>query len=205
MMSRTYDDATRLARLAARWPGVPGRLPPLVALTDPRRTPDVAAFARGLPEGCALIYRHFGRAERFREASALAAIARARGLVLLISADPGLAEACDADGVHWPAHLSRPAQRWFRTCQDRVFTVSAHNRAELAQAARLEADAALLSPVFATRSAGSGAALGRLRAASLVRQAGLPVYALGGITADSARRLDMSGFSGLAAIDGLKR
>ncbi len=184
---------------------MPGVLPPLIALTDPVRTPDAAAFARGLPEECALIYRHFGRDERFREASDLAAIARDKNLVLLIAADPDLADACDADGVHWPARLFRPARRWSRTHRARVFTLSAHNRAELARAAVLGADAALLSPVFGTRSAGSRAALGRLRAAALVRTSGLPVYALGGITADSALRLQTSGFSGLAAIDGLKR
>ncbi len=180
-------------------------LPPLVALSDPDRVLDVAAFAAGLPDECALIYRHFGRAERFVQASALAAIARDKNIVLLIAADPELADACDADGVHWPARELRTALDWRRRNAEAVMTVSAHSRAELAAAAQAGADAALLSPVFGTRSAGSGPPLGRLRAASLLRQADLPVYALGGITADSARRLEASGFSGLAAIDGLKR
>lgn len=180
-------------------------MPPLVALTDPDRIPDVAAFAATLPDGCALIYRHFGRAQRFREADTLAAIAREKGIVLLIAADPELAAASDADGVHWPARELRTARDWRRRTPEAVMTVSAHSRAELAAAAQAGADAALLSPVFGTRSAKSGPPLGRLRAAALVRQAELPVYALGGITADSARNLETSGFSGLAAIDGLKR
>ncbi|MEE2526991.1 thiamine phosphate synthase [Hyphobacterium sp. HN65] len=204
MTSRNYSEAERLARLAARWPGVPDLLPPLMALTDPVRTPDVAAFASGLPAGCALIYRHFGRKERFAEASQLAGIARAKALVLLISADPALAEACDADGVHWPARLARQARDWRRRNRERVMTVSAHDRAELERAHRLSADAALLSPVCVTNSRGSGKALGRFRSRQLVSQALLPVYALGGVNADSARRLEDVGFSGLAAIEALQ-
>ncbi len=193
-----------LARLAARWPGVPGVLPPLIALTDPARTPDVAAFAHSLPDGCALIYRHFGRAERIAEAHALSAIARETGMVLLIAADPALADACDADGVHWPARLAAPARQWRRTHSRQIMTMSAHNRRELAQAAQAGADAALLSPVFATRSHAGQAGLGPLRASALTIGARLPVYALGGIMADTAKRLAGAGFSGLAAIDGLK-
>jgi thiamine-phosphate pyrophosphorylase len=204
MSSRTYSQAMKLARLAARWPGIPGVLPPLIAVTDPQRTPDVAAFARGLPDNCALIYRHFGRTERFAEAHDLSAIARARGLVLLIAADPELAAACDAEGVHWPARLVREARRWRRTHTGAIMTMSAHNRRELALADRAGADAVLLSPVFATRSHAGKAGLGPLRATSLTTRAKLPVYALGGITAGTAKRLANSGFSGLAAIDRLK-
>jgi len=203
MVSRTYSEAAALARLAARWPGLPGRLPPLVALTDPDRTPDVVACAAGLPPGCALIYRHFGAAERFTVAAALSAIARKRDLTLLIAADPELAAACDADGVHWPARYLRYAARWRKTHGKAVMTMAAHDRREVANAARAGADAAFLSPVFPTRSHGGADGLGVGRARALVQAARLPVYALGGITADTAKRLAGSGFSGLAAIGGL--
>ncbi|PIW28887.1 MAG: thiamine monophosphate synthase [Rhodobacterales bacterium CG15_BIG_FIL_POST_REV_8_21_14_020_59_13] len=205
MSSRTYSQAMLLARLAARWPGVPGLLPPLIALTDPVRTPDVGAFARDLPEGCALIYRHFGRPERFAEAGMLAQIAREKRLVLLIAADPDLADACDADGVHWPVRLAGRARKWRRNRAGLVLTMSAHNRRELAMAKKAGADAALLSPVFATRSHEGLRPLGAIRASAQACSCTLPVYALGGITADTAKRLSESGFSGLAAIEGLKR
>lgn len=203
MVTSPYSNRAPLARLAARWPGVPGILPPLVALTDPDRTPDVLAFAEALPDGCALIYRHFEAADHIEIAGALALIAERKGLTFLIAADPALAEAVEADGVHWPARLARAARDWRRTHAEAVMTMSAHDRSELEQAARCGADAALLSPVFTTRSAGSGEALGRFRAAALVRQSPLPVYALGGVNARTARRLAGTGFSGLAGIDGL--
>lgn len=205
MSSRTYSQAMLLARLAARWPGVPGVLPPLIALTDPERTPDVAAFANSLPDGCALIYRHFGRPERFSEAARLAGIAREKRLVLLIAADPDLADACDADGVHWPARLAGPARKWRRGRTGQIMTMSAHNRRELTLAAKAGADAAVLSPVFATRSHAGDTALGVQRARGLARACAIPVYALGGITADTAKNLSGSGFAGVAAIGGLKR
>ena len=204
-MTRTYSDADRLARLASRWPGVPGRLPSLIALTDPERTKDAVGFAETLPQGCGLIYRHFGQADRAATAQALARVADDRQITLLVAADPELASACDADGVHWPARMASAARAWARQRGDLVMTVSAHNRAELARAGQLGADAALLSPVFSTRSHSQGNRLGPLRSMPLVTQAELPVYALGGITAQSARRLSHCGFSGMAAIDGLKR
>jgi len=194
-----------LARLAARWPGIPGRLPSLIALTDPVRTPDVAAFAEGLPTGCALIYRHHGEARRYAEASDLARIARDRRFVLLVSSDPELAEACDADGVHWPARLAMDARQWRQRHAGKILTMSAHNRRELRLAEVIGADAALLSPVFATASHAGAKPLGAMRSATLIKNCILPVYALGGINSDTAKRLQRSGFSGLAAIDGLKR
>jgi thiamine-phosphate pyrophosphorylase len=203
MVSRTYSQPAALARLAARWPGIPGRLPALVALTDPERTPDISTYAADLPKGCALIYRHFGQKTRFAEAAKLSVIARDRGLTLLVAADPELADACDADGVHWPARCFRNAARWRDRNGDAVMTMAAHDRRELERAVRAGADAAILSPVFQTRSHAGASGLGVLRARALVRTAELPVYALGGITTDTAKRLAGSGFSGLAAIGGV--
>ena len=68
--------------------------------------PDPAAVARRLPRGTDVVYRHFGVAERVRVARKLMAIARGRGLVLLIAADPALAQRVGAHGVHWPQRLA---------------------------------------------------------------------------------------------------
>jgi thiamine-phosphate pyrophosphorylase len=171
-------------------------LPPLFFLTDPERTPDPAAIARRLPAGAGLIYRHFGAATRVETAGALAALCRARGLILLIGADPALAAEVGADGVHWPERLApgrRPA--W-----GRIHTAAAHSGPALAWAANAGLDGALLSPVFVSRSASAGRPLGLQRAARLAQGAGLPVFALGGVNARTARRLTGLGFAGLAAV-----
>ncbi len=161
-------------------------------------------FAQILPKGCALIYRHFGRPERFDDGAKLAAIAKDRGFLLLVSADPELADDVGAAGIHWPVRMLHLARQWRKENPDQVMTLSAHNREELALAKNIKADAALLSPIFPTKSPNSGPAIGTLRARTLVPHAGVPVYALGGITAETAGHLAGIGFSGIASIDGFK-
>ena len=63
-------------------------------------------------------------------------------------------------------------------------------------------DAALVSAVFESRSPSAGRPIGPRRFARLVRTAGLPVYALGGVDARTARRLLDTGAVGLAAVEG---
>ncbi|MEN0653129.1 MULTISPECIES: thiamine phosphate synthase [Hyphobacterium] len=194
-----YDAGRALARAAARVARrTPGPLPPLIVLTDPRRYPDIEAFAESVPSRSVLVHRHFGRPEAAREAHALRRIADRKGLILLIAADPALALQCGADGVHWPERLAgqvrlrHPAGMWL--------TLSAHSRAAAERAARLGADAVLLSPVFPTLSPGAGRSLGLWTAGAIARSVAAPVYALGGITPERARRLTNLGFSGIAAV-----
>ena len=178
--------------------GSPGPLPPLIVLTDPRRYPDIEAFADSVPTGSVLIHRHFGRPEAAREAHALRRIADRTGLILLIAADPALALQCGADGVHWPERLIGQVRT--RHPAGLILTASAHSRRAAERAARLGADGVLLSPIFPTQSPGAGRPLGAWRAGTIARSVAAPVYALGGITPERAVRLSGLGFSGVAAV-----
>lgn len=191
----------RKLRAAARQASAifPTHLPPVFFLTDPDRTPDPASIAAHLPAGWGVIYRHFGSEARHRQARTLARICRHRGLTLLIAADPALAMAVGADGVHWPEAKAGEARKW--AGQFTLMTASAHSRAGLARLAHLPVDAALRSTVFPSASASAGPAIGPTRFRNAARQADLPVYALGGVSADTAARV--SGVSGLAAIEGM--
>lgn len=188
--------AARAARQAARH--LPPELPPAWFLTDPGRTPDPDTVAAGLPLGWGVIYRHFGAADRREMAAELADLCHRRGLVLLIGADPALARDAGADGVHWPGRMAGEARRW--EGQFRLQTASAHGRRELARLDGLPIDAALVSVVFPSNSASAGRAMGAMRLRRLSAVAGLPVYGLGGVNPDNARRI--SGFAGLAAVEG---
>ena len=169
-------------------------IPALFFFTDPKRTPDPCAIAQRLPRGAAIVYRHFGAADRAQTARKLAALAASRGLVLLIAADPELAQRVGAGGVHWPERFAPVRGPGF-------MTVSAHGAEGISRAAAAGADACVLAPVFATRSASGNAPLGLFHASQLARAATTPVVALGGVNANTARRLSGRGFAGVAAVD----
>ena len=187
-------------RLNSRHPAG-GRLPPLILMTDAARLPDPLATAARLPAGAAVILRDYDAPGRVALAAALSALCRARRLRLLVAADAELAARVGADGLHLPEGLvPRMPRRWPR---DWLITAAAHSPAALRRAWRAGADAALLSPVFATASHPNAPTLGVLRFAAWANEAPLPVYALGGINADTARRLIDSRAVGLAGIGGM--
>jgi len=158
-------------------------LPPLLLVSDEGRLPDPLPAAARLPAGSGIVLRHYG------------------------AAGWRLAAAIGAAGIHLPEGLLRsgrlaPLLGWARRRRILV-TAACHDRAALALARRLGLGAALLSPVFATASHPGAPVLGALRFAAWCRRAGLPVLALGGITAVTARRLAGSGAAGLAAVGAL--
>ncbi len=187
-----------LAQRLNRDAGAPA-IPSLYFFTDPARTPDPVAVAQRLPRGAAVVFRHFGAADRARTAERLARVRQARALYLFIAADAELAARVGADGIHWPEHLAPQ-----RVDGVRWMTVAAHSAAAVARADSSGADACFLSPVFETQSAGSGPALGLFRASQIARSARLPVIALGGVNARTGPRLAGRGFAGIAAVDALR-
>jgi thiamine-phosphate pyrophosphorylase len=187
--------ASRLAKPARARNGK--ALPRAFFLTDPDRTKNLLGVIANLPRGFGVIYRHFGSANRHVVGAQLARACRQRGVILLVSADPALATRIGAHGVHWPeARLTGVRSRHPRFIE----TAAAHSRAAISRARRLGVDAAIVSTVFPSRSPSAGRALGPIRFRQIARNAGLPVYALGGINANNAARA-LSGAAGWAAID----
>lgn len=188
-------------RLKPRWRDPD--LPSVILVTDGDRLDDdpAAAVAR-LPRGAAVVLRHYRYPERRRLATRLAVMCRRRGIRLLIAGDPRLAVAVGAAGVHLPeAMVGTLAGRGSRQRQPRwLVTAAAHSPGAMRRAAFAGADAVLVSPVFATASHPDATPIGPLRFAAMVRTSPLPVYALGGITQATARRLGGSGACGFAAV-----
>ncbi len=168
-------------------------------MTDDTRLPDAREAARRLPPASLVIVRANDPKQRAERARALAAIARRRGLLLLIADDASLARRLGAHGVHLPESQARHAAHLRAQNPNWLITASAHSlRAALLAT---YADAIFLSPVFATQSHRNAAALTPARARLMARQVKMPIFALGGITAQNA--ILLSGFSGLAAIGAL--
>jgi thiamine-phosphate pyrophosphorylase len=178
-------------------------LPALLFFTDPARIPDLEAAVASLPPEAAVVFRAFGAAGAAEQGRRLRAVVRSRGARLLVGADATLAASVRADGVHLPQRLAHRARR-IKTAQPSwIVTAAAHDLRSARNAARFGADAVVLSTVFRSRSPSAGRPLGALRLAQLARRVGAPVYALGGVNDDTARRLLHVWLAGLAGVEGL--
>lgn len=202
--------AEQAARLKPRAGAAPRgkRIRPGVALmTDRARLPDPLPLLDRLPAGSLVVLREPDARTRRARAKALAIACRARRLTLMIAGDVDLAIMLKA-GLHLPEAQARVAgarvRLWHRR-MGRTLTVAAHGRRALARAALLSADAAFLSPLFPTASHPGARPLGILRFRVLVRDARVPVWALGGVDDETIRCLRGSGAVGIAAIGGLSR
>lgn len=130
-------------------------------------------------------------------------LCHASGARVLLNGAPALAEAIGTDGLHLNsrqlhAHAASAGA-------DGLLAASCHSPADLAQAAAIGADFALLSPVLPTRSHPDAEPLGWTRFARWVDDASVPVYALGGMHPDLLKTAWQHGAQGIAAIRGLWR
>lgn len=178
-------------------------LPALILMTDERRVPDPLAAAQSLPRGSAIILRHTDAKVRAMIGRELATVSHERGLKLLIAGDAHLAVGVGAHGLHLPEARAREAAHWRALRPSWLITTAAHSLRGLITARVAGADAAVLAPVFATSSHPDRVPLGALRTVLMAARAGLPVYALGGVNAQTIVRLKDARFVGIAAIEGL--
>ena len=170
-------------------------LPDLWLISDARNDALLEDALARLPRASGFIYRHYHlppeeRLARFLE---LGRMARARDHLVVLAGDAKLAAAWGADGIYGaPPNLS-PRHGLLRLA-------TVHSMREVRQANAVGADAALVSPVFATRSHADARPLGPLQFRAIAARAAMPVIALGGMDAAKASRL---GWNRWAAIDGL--
>lgn len=195
------DGRSTLARLARRLNA--GALPSLVLMSDDERLPDPCAAAECLPRGSMVVLRARDQTRRVALARALSPIVRRGGLFLLIADDTALAARAGADGVHFPERRAGEIAYWRARHPEWLMTASAHSLTAVARAARFGADAVFLSPVFATKSHPGRAALGPLRLRAIAQCVPVAIYALGGIDAANAHRLEGARLAGIAAIGAL--
>jgi 8-oxo-dGTP diphosphatase len=181
-----------------RWLG----LPPLYALSD--------VAARGLPDFLSRLDAQLAtglRLLQFREPAlapadaerafdAVLASARRAGARVLVSSRHPAAWWRRADGVHLTARdlmasTGRPDAAWVGA--------STHDAVELARAATLGADLAVLGPVAPTATHPGAPALGWSSFAALAASTGVPLYALGGLAPRDLSQALAAGAHGIAA------
>lgn len=177
------------------------RLPTLYAITNLAET-DECIFLQQLKSALDTGLKMIQVRERWLEASELKtfarkviALAKPYSAKVLINADIGLAQEVGADGVHLSARQLMQLQN---RPQGMLCGASCHNAAELAQAAGLEMDFAVLSPVMPTQSHPGGEVLGWEGFSRLIKDYSIPVYALGGLQARDLNTAWNNGAHGIA-------
>jgi len=171
----------------------------LILMTDDLALPDPLDAARALPPGSLVIVRARNAKRRAQLALALRGIAWTRGLILLIADDPVLARGLGANGIHLPQMRAAEAAHWRATNPGWLITAAAHSLGTVLRATH--ADAIILSPVFATKSHAGAQPLSAVKARLIAHSVSVPVFALGGVTAQNA--ILLPGFAGIAAIRAL--
>lgn len=167
----------------------------VLVLTDRFQVPDgrtlvdvVRAAVDGGADTVVLREKDLPRAERTALAIQLAAFVP----TLIVASDPTIR----GDGVHLGAGDPFPDRRPVRVGR------SCHSPAELERAAAEGCDYATLSPIFPSPSKpGYGPPLGL----DALRDAPLPVYALGGIDASNAAACVTAGAAGVAVMSYVMR
>ena len=127
------------------------------------------------------------------------ALAQARQSKIIVNTRTDIALACGAHGVHLPAESMAPHAMRRIAPEGFLIGTSCHTPDELRAAEREGADFAVYGPVFpsVTKSLTPIGIEAFRQAVSCVR---LPVYALGGVTAENAPQCIQAGAAGVAGI-----
>jgi thiamine-phosphate pyrophosphorylase len=169
---------------------------PLAAVLD-------ACLGAGLP-AVQLREKDLAAGDLFRLASDLRALTGRHGARLLINDRADVALAVGADGVHLPGTGLPPTVARRLIGPARLLGVSTHSAAEVEAAAASGADFAVFGPVYDTPSKRpDGEPQGLDRLASACRQSRLPVFAIGGVTAERVGEVRAAGAAGVAVIRAL--
>jgi len=181
-------------------------LPSLYAITNAKKYGETEFMQRlkaALEKGVRLVQvREHDMPPKQLESFArrVVALAHDHGARVLINGDEELARRSGADGVHLPGEqLMRRNER----PGTRIWAASCHSAAELAQAAVLDADFVVLSPVLPTPTHPEAVGLGWDKFASLVSDYPVPVYALGGMKPELLETAMRHGAHGVSLLSGI--
>ena len=134
------------------------------------------------------------------QAAALAHVHAARGGLYIVNDDAALAAAVDADGVHLGEDDGAITEARERIGSERIIGVSCYDRLELAEAAVAAGADYVAFGSFHASSVKPGARRADVSLLARARSLGVPVVAIGGITAGNARALFAAGADAVAVI-----
>jgi thiamine-phosphate pyrophosphorylase len=178
-------------------------LPPLIYMTDEKRVPNPLAAINKLNPGSGVVFRHYAINDRVKLGHEIKQLCIKNCLILLVAGDYKLAWDLNADGFHLAEHqvLSPPLNmRLWRQRPNKIITAAVHSRKALLKCQKLGVDAALVSPIFPTKSHINQPSLGVTGFQRMVYKTTVPIYALGGISKKNAGQLLNTPAIGIAGI-----
>lgn len=175
-------------------------LPKLLLITDQEST-DIEIFARLRRVVTAVGPSMLGVLARGRSKEAIRQvreITSSAGVWLIVHTDVELARSIGADGIHFPASktdsMSVELAAWFRWR-----SIAAHSDSELTDGIRRGANAALISPIFATPGKGTPRGEDALGSAQRIAPS-VHRIALGGIDKSNVGRCIRAGATGVGVV-----
>jgi len=130
----------------------------------------------------------------------VAAYCREAGAMVMLNADLPYADQLHSDGLHLSGRQLHTCDR--RPSGYRWVAASCHTAEDLRKAEALALDFAVVSPVLPTRSHPDAQPIGWKGFSELVGDAGIPVFALGGMNAGVLTEAWAAGAQGVAGIRG---
>lgn len=160
----------------------------------------LSRFDRALASGLRLVQVRepaLPEAERLAFARTIVARAHAAGCRVVVNGTEAFAQSAAADGLHVSAaRLMTSSER----PQTRLFGASCHDATEIARAVALEADYVVVGPVKPTPTHPGASGIGWSRFSELAGGLPMPVYAIGGLSAEDLPAARRAGAHGVAAI-----
>ena len=186
------------------------RLPRVYPITDTRisglsHAEQVALFADGGATVVQLRDKHAPALQFYEQAKAALAVARERGVQLIINDRVDIALAVGADGVHLGQDDLPPAAARDLLGDDVVIGFSTHNVKQAIEASTWPVDYLAIGPIFQTATKENPDPMVGLEGLRTVREAigERPLVAIGGITPANARAVIDAGADSVAIIRGL--
>jgi thiamine-phosphate pyrophosphorylase len=180
----------------------------LLVITDRHqaRAPLDQVLAAAFVAGCrwaSIREKDLPPAEQIALARRLLPIARQHGVSLTLHGDAALAKTAGLDGVHLPAGGNASAARRLLG-QNALVGISIHTAEEAAKLELSVVDYAIAGPAYASASKpGYGPVLGLAGMAAIATITGVPLIAIGGISAGVIGEMRTSGAAGVAVMGSL--